>query len=86
MLNAYYVSEDEIFAAHSAEEARAGYMLETGELCDEGYPRELTTEELDEPHPEFDEDERKTDVMTSVRQMLREHGSAPGFLAGTVGM
>jgi len=83
MLKAFYVSECELWAAETAEQAKQDYERETGELCVDGYPQELTEAELDKEYPEFDEDEAPTDNMTSVRQMLREHGDTVGFLAGT---
>ena len=83
MLKAFYVSDEELWCADSAEEAAADYLEETGEPCEDGYPRELTDFELDAEQPEFDENERQTGGKTSVRQMLAEM-STRGFLAGAV--
>lgn len=81
-LKAFACDEYELYAAESAEEAAAFHRILTGESPEDGYPRELTDAELDAPQPELDEDENPTGNMTSVRQMLVEHGSEPGWLAG----
>lgn len=83
-LKVYACDEYDLYAAESAEQAAALYKEMTGESPEDGYPRELTDAELDTPQPEFDEDERKTGNMTSVRQMLAEHGKEPGWLAGSL--
>jgi hypothetical protein len=83
-LRVFQCSESELIAAHTAEQAMAIYDEAGGDGIDYGgeYPRELTDAELDEPQPEFDEDERETGGTTSVRQMLAEQGE-PGHLAST---
>lgn len=83
MLKAFYVNDEELWCANSAEEAAADYLEETGEHCEDGYPRELTDAELDAEQPEFDENEERTGGTTSVRKMLEEHGDEPGWLAGS---
>ena len=82
-LKVYACDDSELYAAESAEQAAALYTETTGEPTEDGYPRELMDAELDTPQPEFDEDERRTGNMTSVRQMLAEHGDEPGWLAGS---
>lgn len=73
---------EELYAAESAEHAAVIYAEMTGEAPDpDDEPCELSDAELDAPTPEFDEDERQTGEMTSVRQMLVESGSEPGWLA-----
>ena len=80
-LKAFHVSDCEIYAALSSDQAARLYEDETGESCEEGYPCELSQEELDKPTPEFDEDENQTGDMTSIANWLRE--ASPGFLCGT---
>ena len=81
MVKAFYVSECELWAAETAEQAKQDYERETGEECIDGYPQELTDAELDAELPEFDEDEAQTGGKTSVRQMLSEFAYGVGFLA-----
>jgi hypothetical protein len=69
-----------IYAATSAVHAANLYAEETGELPDDGYPRELSAAELDAPQAETDEDERPTGEMTSIRAWLAAAGE--GFLCG----
>ncbi len=83
MLKVYACDDSDLYAAESAEQARLLYLGQTGEEPEDGYPRELTDEELDAPQPEFDENEARTGGTTSVRQMLAEHGDEPGWLAGS---
>lgn len=83
MLKVYQCDDSDLYAAESAEQAAELYKDMTGEKPDDGYPRELTDEELDAPQPEFDENENRTGGTTSVRQMLAEHGDGPGWLAGS---
>jgi hypothetical protein len=80
-LKAFQIGDD-LYAANSAEQAAQLFTEQTGDACDEEV-RELTDDELDAPQPEYDEDEQPTDDTTSVRQMLREHGDEPGWLAAT---
>lgn len=82
-LKAFACDEYDLYAAESAEQAAALYKEATGEQPEDGYPRELTDAELDALQPEFDENERRTGNITSVRQMLAEHGNEPGWLAGS---
>lgn len=83
MLKAYAVDDSDLYAASSPEEAIRVYREHCGEDIEvtAGYPIELSDEDLDKPIPAFDEDERPTGEMTSVRQFLIEHGDEPGFLA-----
>lgn len=85
MLKAYWCDECDLYAAESAEQAAELWrdMVGADESLEEGYPRELTDQELDALQPEFDEDERRTGGTTSIRRMLAEHGDEPGWLAGT---
>lgn len=83
MLKAYYCDDCDIYAAKSAEQASQLYEEMVGGPPDEDYPRELTDAELDAPQPEFNEDEQRTGGVTSIRQMLSEHGDEPGWLAGS---
>lgn len=79
-LKAFQIGDD-LYAAASAEQAASLFTEQTGEPCDEEV-RELDDAELDKPQPEFDEDEQIIEgAFTSVRQMLREHGDEPGWLA-----
>ena len=82
MLKAFEVSDCELWAAETADQAAADYERETGEKCEDGYPRELTVPELNTEQPEFDEDENETGGTTSVQQMLLEM-AGPGFLAAS---
>lgn len=85
-MKVYQCSDYDWFAAESAEQAADLYLAMTGddEPGDE-YPRELTDAELDKEYPEFDENEQQTGGTTSIRKMLDEHGSDPGWLCGSEG-
>lgn len=83
MLKAFSCDDSDLYAAENAEQAERVYEEMTGEHCAEGYPQELSDAELDVPYPEFDENEQQTGGTTSIRQMLVEHGDAPGWLAGS---
>lgn len=80
-----YELDDEptIYAANSAEEAATLYLLEgEGELgC--GYPRELTNDELDEPILDYDENERPTGEITTIRCWL-DAATEPGYICGAM--
>lgn len=82
-MKAFYVSDYEIWAANSAEEARASALREWGmEPCDQdGFdpPVELSDAEMDEPFDDRDEDERPTGQKTTLRAELALL-SEPGFL------
>lgn len=82
MLKAFACTDDDLYAAKDAKQAAALCAEMTGELLEDGYPYELSDEMLDAPQPEFDKDEKPTGGVTSVRQMLVEHGDEPGWLAG----
>lgn len=73
--------ENEIYAADTPEEATAFYAADCGEPPDDGYPRELTDAELDADRADYDEDEKPTGKMTTVRRWLEE-ATEPGYLAG----
>lgn len=84
MLKAYKCSDSEIYAAESLQQAAVIYKDHCGGDPDDGYPEELTDEQLDHKYPAFDEDERPIEgETTSIRQMLSEHGDQPGWLAGS---
>ncbi len=80
-----YEMDDEptIYAAHDDVAAAMIYILDGGEEPQEGYPRELTAEELDKEIPDYDEDERPTGETTTIRRML-ELATEPGFLCGAM--
>lgn len=78
-LKAFQVDDCTWYAAETAEQAAQLYKDDTGEACDEGYPSEVSDEQLDKPIPEMDEDERMTGNMTTMRAFL----DGPGFLATT---
>lgn len=84
MLKAYACDDIDLYAAESAEQAAKLYEEHTGEPPDDGYPTELTAADLDKRYSAFDEDENPIEGQTtSVREMLVEHGSEPGWLAGS---
>lgn len=86
MLKAYQCDDSDVYAAHDAEEAKRLWreLVGADEPMDEDYPRELDDAELDKRYPVFDEDERPIEGQTtSVREMLAEHGSKPGWLCGS---
>lgn len=85
VLKAFQCDDSDLYAARDAAEAERLWHEQCGDdPLDEGYPRELTDAELDVRHQAFDEDERPIDGETiSVREMLAEHGSEPGWLAGS---
>lgn len=80
-----YEMDDEptVYAANSAWEAAALYVADSGEKLDEGYPRMLTDEELDQPRQDYDEDERPTGKTTTIRRWL-EAATEPGYLCGAL--
>jgi hypothetical protein len=82
-LKAYLCDDSDVYAAESADQAAELYEEMVGELPEEGYPQELSETALDVQYPEFDENEARTGAMTSIRQMLAEHGSEPGWLCGS---
>jgi hypothetical protein len=82
-LKAYLCDDSDVYAAESAEQALKLYEETVGELPEEGYPQELSEKALDVQYPEFDENEEKTGSMTSIRQMLAEHGNEAGWLCGS---
>ena len=86
MLKAYHCDDSDVYAAESAEQAAQLWREHVGgdEPMEEDYPRELDDAELDKRYPAFDEDERPIEgKTTSVREMLEEHGSEPGWLCGS---
>ena len=86
MLKAYQCDDSDVYAAESAEQAAQLWREHVGgdESMDDKYPQELTAAELDVRYPAFDEDERPIEGQTiSVREMLAEHGSEPGWLCGS---
>jgi len=83
-LKAYEVDDQPtIYAATSAEHARALYCLDTGTELEEGYPREITGEELDAEIPDLDENENPNGRMTSIREMLGAQVD-PGLMAALI--
>lgn len=85
MLKAFQCDDSDVYAAHDAAEAERLWREHTGgdDPIEDGYPRELTDEELDKPQPEFDENECRTGGWTSVREFLDEFGDQPGWLCGS---
>lgn len=82
MLKAYHCTDDDLYAAESAEQAAELCMDMCGEPCEEGYPQELTDAELDFRYQAFDDNENPIEgETTSIREMLKERGSEPGWLA-----
>ena len=69
------------YAAEDAEHAATLYLQDTGDPCEDGYPRELTDDELDAKVPEVDEDELPTGEMTTPREWLKS--ASPGFIASS---
>ncbi|MBZ0297410.1 MAG: hypothetical protein K8L99_32920 [Anaerolineae bacterium] len=80
-----YEMDDEptIYAANDDVAAAMLYILDCGEEPQEGYPRELTDEELDRQRPDYDEDERPTGEMTNIRSWL-DAATEPGYLCGAI--
>jgi len=83
MLKVYRCDDYDLYAAENAEQAEALLLEHTNEKPEDGYPHELTAAELDAPQPEFDASEQRTGGTTSIRKMLAEHGTEPGWLAGS---
>ena len=84
-MKAYYINEDEIWAANSLEEAIADYEETSGEKLDNPEDvREATDAELDTQIKEYDDNEEPTGDTTSMRQWLREN-TFVGMLATTLG-
>lgn len=50
-------------------------------MPDEGYPVEVSDAVLDRPMQDYDEDERPTGAMTTIRTWLNA-AAKPGYLAG----
>lgn len=85
-LKVYACDHSDIYAANDADEAARLWRELNGddESMEDGYPRELTDDELDARIPAFDENENRIEGQTtSVREMLAEYGSEPGWLAGS---
>lgn len=80
MLKAYQCNDSDIYAAESEEGAIEVYREYTGDDFAEGYPSELTAEELDKEIPEIDENDARTGGITSIRKLLSEHGAEPSPL------
>ncbi|KAF1045652.1 hypothetical protein [Xylophilus sp.] len=83
LLKAFYCNESEVYAATNAEHAAELMDDLTGAKPSAGYPEELTDAQLNVQYPAFDENEQPTGEMTSIRQMLAEHGDEPGWLCGS---
>jgi len=85
-LKAYACDDSDIYAARDEAEAARLWHETVGEdeVMDDGYPCELTDAELDVRYPAFDENENRIEgETTSIREMLAEHGSEPGWLCGS---
>jgi len=80
MLKAYRCTDSDIYAAKSEEGAKSVYREYTGDDCADGYPIELSAEELDTEIPEFDENDVRTGGATTIRKLLSEHGVEPDLL------
>jgi len=74
--------EQTIYAAHNGKEAIELYFDVCREYPSSEYPRALTDSELDKETPEYDENEKQTGKMTSLRAMLNDCRQV-GFLAGS---
>lgn len=83
LLKAYQCTDSDIYAAINAAQAAELLADMTDEQPEDGYPVELTDAQLDVQYPAFDENEQPTGEMTSIRQMLAEHGEEPGWLCGS---
>ena len=81
-LKVYKCTDCDWYVAESAEQAKELAEADMREPLEDGYPEELTDEQLDEDQPEFDEDERQTGNSTTIRKMLAEHVGSPGWFAG----
>jgi len=82
-MNVYEMDDDPTFyAAATVEEAATLYKRDTGldPEQEEGYPRQLTEEELDAERPTADEDERLTGEKSTLRAMVNAQGVEPGYL------
>lgn len=82
-LRAYWVDDDSIYAAETAEHAAALCLADTGEACEAPFPELISEAELDAPRPDFDEDERPTGTSTTIRAWLLAT-TKPGWLAGSI--
>lgn len=71
-----------IYAAIDEDHATQLFESDSGELPDDGYPREMTEAELDAEHPDYDEDEMPTGGTITLREILAEHPHGPGYLCG----
>lgn len=86
MLKAFACNDSDIYAAESIEQAIQVYRDQVGEdePMEDGYPIELVDEDLDKEYQDFDEDERPIEGQTiTIRRMLAEHGTEPGYLCGS---
>ena len=83
-MKAYRMTECEVWAANSIEEAIADYRREILDDLDADDVRELTDAELDDPLDEFDEDGEPTGETTTLRARLAQMTSC-GLLAGYEG-
>jgi len=72
-MKAYCINDDEIWAAHSLEEAIADYEQTSGEKLENPEDvREATDVELDARIKEYDDNEEPTGNTVSMREWLRE--------------
>ena len=80
-MKAFQLTDEEIWAANSLEEAITDYEKTTGVNIDPDDVNELSDTLLDKPVPEYDDDENPTGQMTTLRAWLNDM-TEPGFLAG----
>lgn len=85
-LKAYAVGDSDIYAAEFAEQALSLANDMHGSEYDPPFSMkdvvELVDEDLDKEYPEFDEDERPTGGVTTIRIWLSET-LTPGWLCGS---
>lgn len=81
-MKAFQVDDETIFAANDASHAAQLYQDWCGDPCSDGYPAELTDEQLDHRHPAFDADERPIKGETESAREWLAAATEPGFLAG----
>lgn len=82
VLKAFHMSDNEIYAAETIEDAVKQYHHDTGVMPEMDDVYELSDAELDDEFPETDEDERPTGRMTTIRTFL-DQMTEPGWLCGS---
>lgn len=82
-MKAFWMNPDyTIYVADSADQAKALYEADTGDVLDDVYPIEVSEAELKQQRIKHDERHNPTKERTSILEYLNE-ATEPGFLCGS---